>query len=256
VVHSSWSNSPTIPRFRALIPTDEIVDVEGYKLITRYMISRLNEEGFYSADEIERKPEIAKGRKFRGIHGCDLGKLGPASIFFLPSRGANPSAAFFIDFNAPPRCTLRVCNWLENAPVRDAPVRRGALQEPDFKPLSSAISDRMAKLKTRLHQVKRNRFGENKKMQIEIALSEWSRNDRPRCRDRGLCELGVKLRRAGCTESEALDHLMDAASASVAKATLRPKAQRLAKTLYPQYAAGIASAFPNTASGSRNHFWS
>ena len=68
---------------------------------------------FVSAKSAEKQKSL--GQHPNPVHGIDLSKVTPTSMFYLPSRcGDNPERSFFTDLNQPEREVLDPDVWLEN----------------------------------------------------------------------------------------------------------------------------------------------
>jgi hypothetical protein len=101
---NTWSSTKEIPRWRAYIPTSNVMSATEYEIITRQILNRVREHGY-----ILSKPDLT----IRTIkaHGIDLGKLHAASLFYLPCLPANPSGRLFKDFKKD-RELLNPLEWL------------------------------------------------------------------------------------------------------------------------------------------------
>ena len=118
LVVNSYSSTPEAPRWRAYMPTDVPVTGEIYGLLTRRIMQRLKAAGYWSKEALAINPNI----KSRLTHGFDMVKLGPASIFDLPSQaGAGPDASF--DLYDEGREPLDVDLWLRSVQVQEGELR-------------------------------------------------------------------------------------------------------------------------------------
>jgi hypothetical protein len=76
------------------------MDYAAYKLIAGYIVTRLEESGYYSSKQVEANPQdkMQTFNKFRGVHGLDRGKLTPCCIMYTPSR--RPDGFFQVTGNS------------------------------------------------------------------------------------------------------------------------------------------------------------
>jgi hypothetical protein len=74
IAYSSWSHTPSAPRYRIGIPSTQLVPPDIHALILHTIVDRLEATGWGDA--------LADGKK----HGVDIGKLHEAAMFYLPSK--------------------------------------------------------------------------------------------------------------------------------------------------------------------------
>ena len=74
ITYSSWSHTPSAPRYRICIPSTQLIPSEVHALILHTIVDRLEAAGWADA--------LADGKK----HGVDIGKLHEAAMFYLPSK--------------------------------------------------------------------------------------------------------------------------------------------------------------------------
>jgi hypothetical protein len=234
VIHSSWSSSPNKLKWRVIVETDYAMDIEGYKIIAKEIIKRVNEHGYYSDDELKENPKRPTYRTYNGSHGFDRTKLNPACILFVPSTGANPEHVFFTDYNGTNRGPLEVYEVLAQADIPDqietpAPI----LEKPDYKPLPLNMKSSLAALAERLRAASVGDFSRNKQRKIDAAMDVFVQHDCTGYRDKGIWVTVVQLRNAGCDASEAISIMDDAVrgSRSKDKRSDRDKAKRAIKKL-------------------------
>lgn len=206
VIYSTFSTSAAKKKWRVLIPTDRRMDFEGYKLVTSEIIRTLNSHGYWTADEAEeiytRNPALLErtddGMK---LHGFDIGKLSPASIFYVPCHGTHPSEAFFMDLNGSGRGMINVETIVRTAPIGDLPQVPQAPTRIVFPPIKADLSPERVKQIEALRAQKRGNF---KQTRIDAAIARWQfLGNRPGCRDEGVRKLAFALVYAGCDEAEA-----------------------------------------------------
>jgi hypothetical protein len=93
VIHSSWSHGPKKAKWRVLIPTDFLLDIEGYKLVTGYIINRLHEMGVWTKRRSARRLHFKTARATRERMGSMSPSSNPACLLFVPSQGAHPDTS-------------------------------------------------------------------------------------------------------------------------------------------------------------------
>lgn len=233
MIYSTWSSTAAQPKWRAVIETDHLLDIDGYKLVTGRLVSLLNDRGYYGTADIQSDPALASRKSFMGAHGFDASKLNPVARLYVPSLGAHPADAFFADFAGGQRRALPVFAWVEACPVParpPVPSRRSSnvLAAPNPK-----ADPRLQRLQATLLARNAARSARRKEFQIEAALDWWAiQGDQNGQRDRNYCHLAGRLYRAGCDRCEFDAHLLDAANAARrSKADLRAKIPRLWKSV-------------------------
>ena len=158
-------------RFRAFIPLSSDVTLEIYKGLTGHIEQRLCAAGFVD------KKESGDGRK---THGLDTGKMGPASLFYLPCQADDPSGNYFKVFKKG-RKVLQVSDWIGEIVLKD----------DGFDSALSEDSDR---------KFESNRPTEKR---IEEAISKWqSAASIPGVGNVEFFRLAGSLAAAGCSEAE------------------------------------------------------
>jgi len=233
--HSSWSSSEAKPKWRVIIETDCVMDIEGYKAICAHIMKRLNDRGFWAAKQIEDKPHLIKSAK--GVHGFDGSKFNPACVLYMPSTGANPEQAFFEVIDGPDRGPLDVYTVLATAELTkdEEEALRPPVEvlRPVYKPVEIA-NPKLRAMAEKLMSDSTAGFERSKARKVETAMDRWStEGDRPGQRDSGFWQLGVDLKRAGCDATEIVDHLSRAAtfSNSREKGKLRGSIKRIIRKL-------------------------
>lgn len=227
ITYSTWSSTAACPRWRALIETDSVMDIEGYKIIVRRLMGIVKQQGYHAASEVKAHPGLSAGKGFRGTHGFDMGKMHPACLVFLPSLGASPSDAFFHDHNDAHRQALPVRQWLADAPI----ALLKAVHTPP-PPILAAPNPKASTAMQRLQEAILNQRSTSialrKDEKAQEALGWWAYNgDQPGQRDANFIILAGRLKRAGCGESEAKDLLRQAAARSGGGAALKGKIERV-----------------------------
>ena len=231
VIYSTWSSTAARPKWRVIIETDLVLDIEGYRLVTARIIALLAERGFHDAKEIGRDPTLALRKGFMGAHGFDRSKLNPVSRLFMPSRGAYPPDAFFLDCVGGQRAALPVFEWVDACPVPERPVAPPRKCPAALAAPNPMADSRLQRLQAALLTQNAITFPRRKEHRVEAALDWWAlEGDRDRQRDRNFFSLAGRLYRAGCDRTEFEAHLTAAAAAARrSKADLREKIPRLWK---------------------------
>ncbi|WP_126465127.1 hypothetical protein [Candidatus Terasakiella magnetica] len=151
VTFNSWSDG----NYRVFIPTTKFMSMDSYKEIVQTII-HLVEQSAPDQEHLDAKREGRKPRfyvsgkqaakqKQRGltpnpIHGIDLSKVTPTSMFYLPCACTNnPDWSFFKDYNEVPRQTLEPTFWVENS------ILPQPSPEPLFQRIESEEFRKMAK---------------------------------------------------------------------------------------------------------------
>jgi hypothetical protein len=230
IIYSTWTSTASCPRWRALIETDSVVDIEGYKIIVQRLMRIVKQYGYHAESEIKARPELSTGKGFNGTHGFDMGKLHPACFVFMPSLGASPSAAFFNDYAGAQRQALPVRDWLKDAPI--PPLKPVSVPSPSSSPILTApnpnASPNMQKLQQAILERRSNSISMRKDEKVREALNWWAYDgDQAGKRDANFMILSGRLKRAGCDEAEFKDLLRQAAASSGGGAALKEKIGRL-----------------------------
>jgi hypothetical protein len=189
-IYSSFSSTKKKLRFRVYIPTDNILSVQQYGVITKELAKAITVAGFHKAK--------SKGKS--KLHGLDTTKLHAVSHFYFPCRPKDPSGAYFKVFNGKPREPLVVQDWIEKylaeeetdpfvkeeansfieTPIEDTQFEPQEQETCSFIPHEGSGVDRDA---------------------VERACSEWQQCPQGEG-DHGFFTLGLKLAGAGCDPSE------------------------------------------------------
>ena len=75
-IYSSFSSTKSALRYRVYVPTDKIMTVNQYKVITKELVRIITAAEFYNG----------KTEKQSRLHGIDTTKLHPVSLFYLPCQ--------------------------------------------------------------------------------------------------------------------------------------------------------------------------
>ena len=133
VAFNTWSTAPDKIRWRAYIPTIRVMTPEEYRVLTAMIVSGVQEAGYW-LNAIDPNDPSKKA------HGIDKGKLGPASLFYLPCQAGDGESSFFRDYKKR-RGILDPVEWLEAA--RRYPIQSNslALIEPVNDSVDIVIDD-------------------------------------------------------------------------------------------------------------------
>jgi hypothetical protein len=96
IAYSSWSHTPTAPRYRIGLPSTQFVPPDIQVLLLHIIVDRLEAAGWGDA--------LADGKK----HGVDIGKLHEAAMFYLPSKRPDCFTAHFHEGRRP----LNPSEWI------------------------------------------------------------------------------------------------------------------------------------------------
>ena len=173
VVTNSFHHKSDKPRFRAVILTDRLLTAEAYELLFDNVAQKIEDAGYF-INRLRKNHKTRRGAN--GRSGLDWSKRTPTSLFYLPSRAADPRDSFFIDYNEPGREVLNPIPWIENSVVPIAPA-----DEPPPWP-----------------DTPRTKINEGL---VQRAISKW-RAARPEHGNREFFYLALRLRRAGLNPNE------------------------------------------------------
>lgn len=231
IVHSSWTNTEN--KWRAIIRTDLAMCCETYRDVCKYIVETLERNRIYHTDDIAKDQRIAKSHLYS--HKLDKTKLNPASIYYLPTLGADPQRAFLRHLKGENRSAMDVAAVMQLAPV--APEQTLLAPSPvHVAPAHSTLSDTASPALKTLAQTLRDQqhasYAAAKAQKVQEALA--SASFAPGQRDAEIWRLMMRLHNAGCTEQEAIDHANDALMILKAETRreLKQKAVRSAKKLW------------------------
>ena len=92
VAFNSYGNTKAKPRFRAYIPTSEIMTPNDYRTLTSEIMRVVKGRGYRLDKQDASKPDQI-------AHGIDRKALPPTSLFYLPCKAADPKGSFFKDYH-------------------------------------------------------------------------------------------------------------------------------------------------------------
>jgi len=126
VTFNTWSSTKERPRWRAYIPTDRMITVDEYSLITKEILHHVVAQGYALKLLNPKKPH-------QKAHGIDLGKLGPTNLFYLPCQANDRTASFFIDHKKG-RKPLCIDEWIAYGNVNLQPDETPPKEPSEIKP--------------------------------------------------------------------------------------------------------------------------
>ena len=135
IVFNTYNHTKVAPRFRVVIPFEELISAEDYAVLYNNLIAKIEDTG-YSVGK-------AKG----GMRSrLDVSKKTPTSLFYLPCQAMEPFDSFFHDYNDDKRKLLDPMTWIENTVVHfpQSDTQRAALAEP--RTVNSAAIEKATKL--------------------------------------------------------------------------------------------------------------
>ncbi len=95
VATNTYTTTTIRRKYRLVIPTDSLMTAEAYKLIAKYIVTKI----------AEVCPD----------HGFDIGQLHAASMFLLPCQAKDKASSFFQVYDEPSRNPLNVLEWVRAA---------------------------------------------------------------------------------------------------------------------------------------------
>ncbi|MCK2056635.1 DEAD/DEAH box helicase family protein [Methylobacterium sp. 37f] len=229
-IHSSWSHTSGVPKYRVVIATSCPLDVDGYKVVTSHIADTLKKLGWYNVVEAA-DPKVRRAKRFLGVHGLDRTKLNPACVLFVPSQGADPSAQFFHDYRED-RAPLDAFAVLAQAQVEEEVVFAPVIAPPAPTPIKANASPALMKLQTALLAKEMQAFVATKAAAVSAAATEFSVSATKGNRDAAVFALVIKLRNGGCDHDEVVANADDAITSRFSGALrkdLVAKAKRAAK---------------------------
>ncbi|MDF9863727.1 hypothetical protein M2437_002709 [Methylorubrum pseudosasae] len=156
-----------------------------------------------------------------------MSKLNPSNILYLPSRGAHPEDAFFIDMTGGSRAPIPVFEWMREIAVPPEPP---ALPPPPPPRMANPkASAKLQALQTALLGRDEIRLREGRDRRVDAALERWrTGGDLPGRRDEGWWRLACDLSLAGVDEAEYRATMRAAADASTGdRGALKAKVTRM-----------------------------
>jgi hypothetical protein len=104
------------------------MSIDEYQAITKEFLRKIIASGY-------RLKQVDPCQPLRKAHGLDLGKMGPASLFYLPCVSQVQEASFFLDFKKE-RKFLCVQEWLAFGSIVN---ETEAVDDPDLQDAEADI---------------------------------------------------------------------------------------------------------------------
>ena len=155
VIYSSFNSRLGAPRYRAYIPTSEILNAVQYDAIMRGLVARFEAQGY----------GVSEGSK---RHGIDPRKLHGVSLFYLPGQPANPPDdyfPYFKIFTGEGRRPFDVGGWRSSLKSKEDALEPQLVSVPDVKP---AVAQKEVFRVANEHIEFDDRSG-----RVEAAIDEW-----------------------------------------------------------------------------------
>jgi hypothetical protein len=127
-VFNTYNHTNEAPRFRVVIPFDELISPADYAVLYDNIIAKIVDAG-YSVGQFN------SGRR----SGLDCTKKNPTSLFYLPCQAKDASQSFFTDYSDHKREILDPLKWIKNTVLHfptKAPTQK--LREPQSRNVNQA----------------------------------------------------------------------------------------------------------------------
>ncbi|WP_424140030.1 hypothetical protein [Roseomonas chloroacetimidivorans] len=135
IAYNTFSSTPEAPRYRIIIPTEDIMTVEAYELMAGHIMSVLKRNHYHSEAEFATNPKLANNPANK-CHGFDPSKLNAANLMYLPCTNARqPDAAFFVDYSGGKRRAITAYDVLSHKASL-----RAEIDPKDIAPLAGDVA--------------------------------------------------------------------------------------------------------------------
>lgn len=221
-IYSTFSSKPEAKRWRIIIETDDVLDYDSYKVVTKYILERLNDAGYYGKKQVMDDITIRRraSKPFKGLHGCDESKLGPTCVLFVP--GGRPNS-FFLDYDTG-RIPLSVYDLVVNNARVDLPSEIELAEMTRTKTTTKAPPKPVVSKTPSTPRADR----------LQVAHDKWHRDgDHDGHRHRGFFDLGRDLMNAGLDAAAISSEMTKAASLSRVSRELVPRIPEIISNLRP-----------------------
>lgn len=179
-------NSYSIGNYRIFIPTTSCMSIGEYKEIMQIILHRV--EAHTSDAEIlmakangheprtyvsnkKAQQQIQRNQIPSPMHGIDLSKLNPSSLFYMPSLcGDDPSSSFFHDYDGEQRHVLDHQQWLDKQTLGIDEIEELFLQE-EVQQYQQAIKPKSTQQTNTAHGNDNTQF--DPKAVIEKAMDDY-----------------------------------------------------------------------------------
>lgn len=105
VAFNSYNSKIELTKFRIYIPTNRPMSSFESAIMNTAIFEKLIKSGYSSNMRDSRWPH-------EKLHGFDLSKRTPSSLFYMPCKAADPNCSFFTEYNGAGRASLDVDAWL------------------------------------------------------------------------------------------------------------------------------------------------
>jgi hypothetical protein len=196
-IFNSYSSTPGNPRWRVFIPTTVAMPIAAHKAVTGQIMATVNKAGFWSKKQLETNARI----KSRNLHGFDMSKLTPSSLFYLPCQAPNPAHSFFMDFASTDRKPLDPYEWagyrakhIHPEPITVIPT----ITEPVVPTMPETACPKLRRARELLRAEQIAKLHDRRLERQRFAIDKWHTTP-ANGGDAGFFQLGVDLRHAGLT---------------------------------------------------------
>lgn len=111
IVYSTFSSTTAKPRWRVIIPTEDIMTAAIYERMAQHINKVLKRKGYHPKKDIKK----AEKQSVWKCSGLDLSKLGPSNMMYLPVRNSShPNEWFFEDYNDNKRKVISAYDIISN----------------------------------------------------------------------------------------------------------------------------------------------
>jgi len=209
VIFNSYNSTRDKPRWRVFIPTTVAMPIAAHRAIGEQIMRTLNRDGYWSKKQLDADARI----KSRKHHGFDMGKLTPASLFYLPCQAANPADSFFIDHNSASRQPLDPYVWAGYAanhhhrPLSEPVVEPAAQPMPEIPPTKCPKLRRFREMMAAEEAAKNQNDREQRQA---TAIDRWHQTPSKKGNE-SFFQLGVDLLGSGMSMADIHPSLRDQA---------------------------------------------
>lgn len=138
-IYNTYSSTKEKLRYRVYIPANGIISPSEYKDISASILDTVRSNGYVDT--------IANDCSEQKAHGIDMGKLGPASLFYLPCQPKDSNGQFFKIYKDDGRVPLNVEEWVyQSVATVDAD---SSVDLPSFVPDYESMSESRREVRVR-----------------------------------------------------------------------------------------------------------
>ena len=166
VTYSTFSSTPEHPKWRAFIPTSQLMSIRVQQHVVKQLLQMLNDAGYWSHDQLAKRK-----MKSRLTHGFDPTKFTPEQLFYLPGSPIGKKVEYH-DFNDDLRGPLDVALWIERC-ILDLRPEIVKQDVPKHDPLATvSIKARQLAIALKEQRSSTTSYGVNDRA-VERALDDW-----------------------------------------------------------------------------------